>query len=100
MADGVPRPRSAMIASRCKMAADGSPVASCSSCISTTEVTCRPTGGGEDDQGGGEQPRIAGAGGRIVGVQFHQPRYLVFGVPHQRHEREDLAADPRQASSR
>jgi hypothetical protein len=52
-------------------------------------------GRGEDDQGGGEQPRIAGSGGRIVGVQFDQPGYLLFGVPHQRHEREHLAADPR-----
>ena len=54
------------------------------------------TGGcGQDDQGGGEQPRIAGTGGRIVGVEFHQARYLLFGVPHQGQEREHLAADPR-----
>src|SRR6202041_3098578 len=50
----------------------------------------RGTGGcGEDDQGGGEQPRIASSGGRIVGMEFHQPRYLLFSVPHQRQERED-----------
>jgi len=29
-------------------------------------------GRGQDDQGGGEQPRIAGSGGRIVGMQFRQ----------------------------
>jgi len=34
-------------------------------------------------RGGGEQPRIAGSGGRIIGVQFYQPCNLLFGVPHQ-----------------
>jgi len=28
-------------------------------------------------------------------VQLNQPRYLLFGVPHQRQEREHLMADPR-----
>ena len=53
-------------------------------------------GSGEDDQGGGEQPRIAAPGSRIVGVQFYQPRHLLLGVAHQWHERKYLAADPRQ----
>jgi len=53
-------------------------------------------GGGQQDQGGGEQPRVVGAGGRVVGVQFCQPGYLRFGVPHQRQERQHLAADPGQ----
>lgn len=52
-------------------------------------------GCGQNDQGGGEQPRIAGSGGRIIGVQFYQPCYLLFGVAHQRQEREHLMADPR-----
>jgi hypothetical protein len=38
----------------------------------------------------------AAARRRIVGVQFHQPRHLQLGVPHQRQEREHLAADPGQ----
>ena len=57
-------------------------------------------GCGQDDQGGGEQPRIVGSGGRIVGVQFYQPCYLLFGVPHQRQEREHLMADPRHGYQR
>jgi hypothetical protein len=32
---------------------------------------------------------------RIVGVHLSQPRYLRLGVPHQRHQRKYLAADPR-----
>src|SRR5208282_3680556 len=54
------------------------------------EGRCGTGGCGQDDQGGGEQPGIAGAGGRIVGVQFRQPRYLLRGVPHQGQEREHL----------
>ena len=52
-------------------------------------------GCGQDDQGGGEQPGIAGPGRRIIGVQFYQPCYLILGVPHQRQDREHLMADPR-----
>ena len=68
----------------------------CIRCTESVAPAARPTGGsGEQHEGGGEQRRIAGSGGRVVGVQLHQPGYLLFGVPHQRQEREHLAADQR-----
>jgi hypothetical protein len=52
------------------------------------------------DQGGGERPRIAAEGGRIVGVQLNQPGYLLFGVGMNVQERQHPAADPRHRQTR